>query len=322
MSQEIIQFIKMEGTGNDYIYLDATGNTSVPEFSAKEISQLSHRRYGIGSDGLVIIAPSKKADGRMFMWNSDGTPSSMCGNALRCVAYLLFRKTGKRELSIESGAGIHRSLILSDHARGAVVEVEMGSPRFLDEAIPFLPGALTTGYFSALDPALVRIIQEGAGDPADLPQIPERLGKSEGLGEFHFTALSMGNPHMVIFLNEIDSLDLDRIGPELENHPAFPQRVNVEYVRMLPDGTIAQRTFERGSGETDACGSGACAVLAASVVSGRGPRENTIHLRGGDLYVSWRPPATVDSRAGEFGTIFLKGDVRETFQGSFVRPIV
>ncbi len=293
----MISFVKMEATGNDYIYFDAfQEGRQNPGFSAGEIISLSHRRFGIGGDGVVVISRSQRALARMWMWNADGSSSDMCGNALRSVAFLVYKWTGKREFILESGSGLHNAKIVDIiNDNNGYVEVEMGPPKLGAGEVPLI---------------LNRISSDEAVDGCAI----DREASREVAENFRFTAVSMGNPHMVIFREGIRSLDLDSIGPPLENHPAFTERTNVEFVELENDGTLSQRTFERGSGETLSCGSGACATLVASVLTGRGPRKNTIHLRGGDLNIEWRE-ASAESRE----TIILRGPVRIVFEGELER---
>jgi diaminopimelate epimerase len=269
-----LDFIKMEGAGNDYVYLDCL-KTPAPSLSPAQIARISDRHFGIGSDGVVMILPSDTADAFMRMWNSDGSESAMCGNALRCVAFYTGQQLGQDSLSIETLSGVHPAQILEKSAGGSkdpvilqgFVSVSIGKPRLEAAEIPFLPGAGMAGAGPLVDVSL-----------GTIPGIP---------GEVRATLVSMGNPHCVVFVPEPDAIDISLSGPALETHPAFPEKTNVEFVSILPDGSIKQRTWERGSGETLACGSGVCAVLVASVLARNLPRKNTIHVRGGDLRAEW-----------------------------------
>ncbi len=303
MSSDILKFTKMEGTGNDYIYVDALDAPEPPRFSAETIAALSHRRFGIGSDGLVILAPSEQADARMIMFNADGSSSAMCGNALRCITYLMARRHGntdhRREFTLESGAGLHRAAVLEMNGVTGIAEVDMGAPVFAAAKIPFEPAKLTSGTTADASTP---------GTPfVDLPfHLP-------GFGDFRATMLSMGNPHCVIFTEDADAVPLEEIGPVLESHPAFPERVNVEFVSPDADGGLYQRTFERGSGETLACGSGACAVQVAAVLTNRGGEKNRIRLRGGSLELEW------SGGTDNPGNVIMRGPVRLVFEGERVR---
>jgi diaminopimelate epimerase len=284
----------MEGAGNDYIYIDSLGKEP-PPLTPEDIQRISERRFGIGADGVVIIASSNRALARMRMWNADGSPSAMCGNALRCVALYMHKKTGAREFELESGVGVHgvRVLDLLDENE-ALIEVGMGSPGFEASRIPVTP-ELLNGESDGRTLTL-HIPTAGLMTPTTLP------------AEFIGTAVTMGNPHCVIFVDDVESFPVELVGAHLESHPAFPERTNVEFVSRDPaSGEYWQRTFERGSGETLACGSGACAVLAASFVTGRGGRRERIHLRGGILDAFWDEATN---------TIYLTGSAREVFTGS------
>lgn len=274
----------MEGAGNDYVYLDRRASSEMP-LSQDQIALISDRHFGAGSDGVVQILPSEKADAFMRMWNSDGSESMMCGNALRCTAFYVAGELKKSEVLLETRTGLHRCRILDarkdESAVEGIAETAIAAPSF---------------------------------EAAKIPVIPERLGLS-GEGPFFDIAapgipgpaslVSMGNPHLVVFVPEPDAVNIEETGRALENHPAFPARTNVEFVGILPDGTLKQRTWERGSGETLACGSGICAVLAAAFKTGRSPRTNTVHVRGGNLTADWKTD----------GVIYLTGPARIVYEG-------
>ena len=292
-----IEFIKMAGTGNDYIFIDCMEGMG-PDLVPDDIAKLSNRKTGIGSDGLIKIIPSDKGIAKMKMWNSDGSSSRMCGNALRCIGLYIFKKFGERSFLLESDTGTHRTEILKNKGDyEAMVEVEIGRPFFQADQIPFLP-----------DRAGVNISSEDTciSIPLHLENIPHV--DSENLSGLRATLVSVGNPHCVIFVKDAHHFPVREVGSYIETHPSFPERTNVEFVTKKSDGTLFQRTYERGAGETDACGSGACAVLAASVLENRGPAKNSIELLGGILEVEWDRSAD---------TIFLRGSAREIFRGSF-----
>lgn len=288
-----IRFFKMEGAGNDYIYVDARasgmgGDAVLPA----GLPLLCDRRYGVGSDGLVMLTESSRADVRMWMWNADGSSSATCGNALRCVAlYVSSMPQPLDALTIESGAGVHRARILSRSPDGSGrVCLDMGPP--------------------ILDPTLVPFA--GDGEPAGgSPGGPARFDASRAGSAWDAIrspgyVVSMGNPHCVFFVDDPDSVDIETVGPAIEHDVRFPQRTNVEFVAVRPDGSLYQRTWERGSGETLACGSGACAVLVAAATAGLSGRRNIVHLRGGDLEIEWN---------GE--TVWMTGPARLVFVGEF-----
>lgn len=294
-----IDFVKLEGTGNDYVYLDLRSAGPRPDLawlSPELIRTLSDRRRGVGSDGVIVIAAGDEADeaARMFMWNADGSPSAMCGNGLRSLAWFVGRDSGRSEFVVRSAVGRHRARVLEMNAHSGRVEIEMGAPQFDAATIPFRP-ELVPGYAAAGGPHL------------EVPFQPPPAIQAEGLV---FSTLSMGNPHCVIFVPDADRAPVAALGALLERHPAFPERTNVEFVSAEAGG-LFQRTFERGSGETFSCGSGACAVHVAAVLLGRAPRKNRIRLLGGELELEWQ--GGLDDPA----PVFLRGPVRETFRGVY-----
>ena len=254
-----MRFTKMHGIGNDYIYIDCTGETvRDPE---KLAFSMSRPHFGVGSDGLVLIERSDVADFRMRMFNSDGSQGAMCGNAARCVGRYVYERglTAQTELELETKSGNHHlSLRLAD-GRVQAVQVDMGRPELRPEKIPvLLPEGQAMGY-----PTQV------AGMACTLH------------------CVSMGNPHCVVFVEDPDRLRLEEIGPCFENLPVFPDRVNTEFVQVIDRKHLYMRVWERGSGETLACGTGACAALVAAVLTGRAGRDAELRLRGGTLRVSW-----------------------------------
>ena len=259
MSVKSFNFTKMHGCGNDYVYVDAAREEiDNPRELAGEVS---HRRFGIGSDGLILVLPSDVADFRMRMFNPDETEAH-CGNGLRCVAKFVYDRgmTDKTDLTIETVGGV---LPVSLSVEGGVVtkvSANMGRPRLDRSEIPMKgePG---------------RVVEEPfvAGDRA-----------------FKVTCVSMGNPHCVIYVDDVDCFPVAAIGPQIENASVFPERANVAFVEVISSSEVRQRTWERGTGETLACGTGASAVCVAGVLTGRSGEEITVHLRGGDLEVSWK----------------------------------
>ena len=275
---EPIPFVKMQGCGNDYVYVDGFHHlVSDPVAMAKAISD---RRFGVGSDGLILVLPSDKADVRMRMWNSDGSESEMCGNGIRCVAKFAYERglvAKKSRLTAETGAGVlGLDLRVKDGCVDAVT-VDLGPPRLERALIPMVGAA-------------GRVIDEEirAGDRT-----------------FRVTCLSMGNPHCVTYVDDVAKYPVERYGPLLENHASFPRRTNVEFVQLRSRGEVIQRTWERGAGETFACGTGAAAVCAAGVLTGRTDRKLLIHLRGGDLELAWP----------EGGNVFKTGPAVTVFEG-------
>ncbi len=275
-----MQFTKMHGTGNDYIYIN--GFTEHIDNPSEWSERLSDRHKGIGSDGLVIILPSEKCDFRMRMFNSDGSESEMCGNASRCIGKYVYEKgmTDKTQISLETLAGIKMlKLFLNADNKVEKVTVDMGEP-----------------------------ILEAASIPSTFSQSPiigQPLTTNEGITH-QVTCISMGNPHAVIFTNDIHALDLPKIGPLIEHSPHFPNRTNVEFVKKVSDDCLRMRVWERGAGETQACGTGACATVVAAVLNGLTERKATVQLLGGELEIEWNE---ADNH------VYLTGDAVTVFEG-------
>ncbi|HHW06650.1 MAG TPA: diaminopimelate epimerase [Clostridia bacterium] len=260
----MLEFTKMHGLGNDYVYIDCTGACppglmeNLPELARR----VSDRHFGVGSDGLVLILPSETADFRMRMFNADGSEAEMCGNAIRCVGKYVYDRglTAKTRLTVETLAGIKELDLLTVGNRVELVQVDMGEPVLDPKRIPVLAGGQ----------AAINLPVQVEGET------------------YRVTCVSMGNPHAVIFVEEVDRFPVAQVGPRLENHPLFPNRINVEFVQVIDEGTLKMRVWERGAGETMACGTGACAVLVASVLNGVSQRQTRLQLLGGDLLVEWR----------------------------------
>ena len=258
-----VPFTKMHGLGNDYIYFDCVDEPDMIANPAETARKLSDRHFGIGGDGIVLVLPSDKGDFRMRMYNSDGSEAEMCGNAIRCVAKLL-HDTGRlagNAVDIETGAGVlHIEIATNPSGDFVSATVDMGEPILNGPDIP---------------------VKSEANPVVALP-VPLADG-----AEFAATCVSMGNPHAVIFVEEItDDLVLGN-GPEIEVHPLFPNRINVEFAKVSSRDEIEMRVWERGAGETLACGTGASATLVAAVLNGLTDRKATIHLLGGDLLIEW-----------------------------------
>lgn len=281
IARKEVRFTKMHGAGNDYIYIDATRETpeNLPELSRR----MSDPHFGIGSDGLVAVMPSDIADFRMRMFNSDGSEAEMCGNASRCIAKFVYEKglTDKETLTLETLAGIK---VLHLHVRDGIVEsvtVDMGAP--------------------VLEPALVPVLSRD-------PKL--RLAEEETVDgrTYRITGVSMGNPHGVIFVDEINDDLVLRQGPLLEVAPIFPAKANIEFAEVLDRSTIRMRIWERGTGETLACGTGACATAVAAVLNGLTDREVDVRLRGGTLHIRWDE---------ESGHVFMTGPAAFICDGIF-----
>ena len=278
-----MKFTKMHGAGNDYVYVNCF-EESLPEDIASLAMAVSDRHKGIGSDGLILICPSEKADARMRMFNADGSESEMCGNGVRCVAkYVYDHGIAKQQtLKIETGAGVlHLDLELAG-SRVSQVRVNMGHPILKSAEIPtLLPG----------DPPV----------DADLDLGDQSL---------KVTCVSMGNPHCITFVDELNDHWVHGIGPKVEVHPMFPNRVNAEFIEVVSPSELKMRVWERGSGETQACGTGACASAVAGALTGRSERNVLIHLPGGDLRLEW----------AEAGEVYMTGPAVEVYEGVWTGP--
>ncbi len=273
-----MRFTKMHGAGNDYIYIDCfCQNVEKP----KDLSEkLSNRHFGVGADGIVLIKPSEKADCFMDIYNSDGSRAQMCGNAVRCTAkYVFDTKVRWNIIHIETVSGVKSVEIISENGIATGGRVNMGKPIFNGRQIP-------TRY----------------GDSIVKNKILNIDNK-----DYEITCVSMGNPHCVVFHNNIHKLNLQKIGPLFENHEMFPQRINTEFVEIIDKNNLKMRVWERGSGETLACGTGACAVAVASVINGICSKneEIKIHTKGGVLTVKWH----------EDNNVYLSGEAVKVFDG-------
>ncbi len=274
---ETLRFTKMHGLGNDYVYVDAFAKSvGDPAALARRVSP---RHTGIGSDGLILICPSGAADCRMEMYNADGSRGQMCGNGIRCVGkYAYDHGLARRNpMRIETDAGI-KELQLELHGdRVASVTVDMGEP--------------------ILDGPLIPVAAEGRVIDAPL---------AVGGQTWRVTCVSMGNPHCVVFVDDVAPLAVASIGPQFEAHAFFPKRVNIEFIQVVSPRELRMRVWERGSGETEACGTGACAALVAAVLNGKSERRVTVRLRGGDLAIEWRATD---------GHVMMTGPATEVFSG-------
>ena len=276
-----MKFTKMHGAGNDYIFVD--GFSQAVGDPAALARRMSDRHFGVGADGLILILPSTVAHCRMRIFNADGSEAQMCGNGIRCLAKYVYERGLARynPLAVETLAGIKTLNLRLAGERVAEVEVDMGPPRLVPHEIP------------------VRL----EGD-----RVVERGVQIAGQ-HLTITCLSMGNPHCVIFVPEVDQAPVGTLGPQVEEAPLFPERTNVEFVEVVSRVEIRQRTWERGSGETLACGTGASAALVAGVLTGRTERSITSHLRGGSLRLRWP----------EGGGVHLAGEAVEVFTGHWPR---
>ena len=273
-----MKFTKMEGCGNDYVYVDGFANKiDNPNALAEKISD---RHFGVGSDGLIVINPSEVADFKMSMYNADGSEGKMCGNGIRCVAKFVYDygMTDKEEITVETLSGIKTLQLLVEDGAVKSVRVNMGSPELIAKNVPVLSEK-------------ERVINE----PLTID------GKEYGI-----TCVSMGNPHAVTFIEDTDGLDIEKIGPKFEKNEIFPDRVNTEFIQVLDRNTVKMRVWERGSGETFACGTGACASVVAAVLNGKTDNKVTVKLLGGDLFIEYNE---------EENTVYMTGPARIVFTG-------
>lgn len=274
--EESMKFTKMHGIGNDYVYVNCFKETV--ENPVELAKYVSDRHFGVGSDGLILIRPSEVADCKMDMYNADGSQAEMCGNGVRCVGKYAYDYgiTDKTEIDVETLAGIKHLSLTVENGKAVLLKVNMGSPILEAEQIPVV---------AKQSP----VIEE----PITV------LGK-----EYKMTCVSMGNPHAIIFMDDVMHMDLEAIGPHFESHEAFPRRVNTEFVEVLDRKTVNMRVWERGSGETWACGTGACATAVACILNGKTEDEVTIHLLGGDLVIRWDRQENIVYMTGSATTVF------------------
>lgn len=273
-----MKFTKMHGLGNDYVYVNCfEEKIDNPPAVARFVSD---RHFGIGSDGLIMINPSKTADFEMEMYNADGSRGEMCGNGIRCVAKYVYDYglTDKTQISVETLGGIKYLDLTVEDGKVSLVKVDMGKPE--------------------LEADLIQIISERE-------QVIDEPIEVDGK-EYHMTGVSMGNPHAVIYVDDVKGLDLEKIGPKFENHERFPKRINTEFVHCIDRQTVEMRVWERGSGETLACGTGACAVAVSSILNNLTDTQVTVKLLGGDLQIEWDR---------EKDRVFMTGPATVVFDG-------
>lgn len=273
-----MKFTKMHGCGNDYVYVNLFEEkiNDVAAFSIK----VSDRHFGIGSDGVITIGPSDVADFRMRIYNADGSEAEMCGNGIRCVAKYVYdhHLTDKTQVSVETGAGVKYLQLTVEDGRVSQVRVDMGEP--------------------ILEPVDIPVIAEGnrvVNEPIEV------CGQT-----WHMTCVSMGNPHAVVFVENVKNFDLEKYGPHFENHERFPKRTNTEFVEVISRNEANMRVWERGSAETWACGTGTCATAMACILNGKTDNKVLVHLRGGDLTIEY------DEKTNH---IFMTGPATEVFSG-------
>lgn len=273
-----MKFTKMQGLGNDYVYVNCfEEKIENPPAVARYVSD---RHFGIGSDGLIMINPSEVADFEMEMYNADGSRGEMCGNGIRCVAKYVYDYglTDKTQISVETLGGIKYLDLTVEDGKVVLVKVDMGKPELKSDLIP--------------------IISENEKVIDEPIEVDGQV--------YHMTGVSMGNPHTVIYVDDVKNLDLEKIGPKFENHERFPKRINTEFVHCIDRNTVEMRVWERGSGETLACGTGACAVAVASILNNLTDTRVTVKLLGGDLQIEW------DQKKNH---VFMTGPAKVVFDG-------
>ena len=273
-----MKFTKMQGLGNDYVYVNCfEEKIENPPAVARYVSD---RHFGIGSDGLIMINPSEVADFEMEMYNADGSRGEMCGNGIRCVAKYVYDYglTDKTQISVETLGGIKYLDLTVEDGKVVLVKVDMGKPELKSDLIP--------------------IISENEKVIDEPIEVDGQV--------YHMTGVSMGNPHTVIYVDDVKNLDLEKIGPKFENHERFPKRINTEFVHCIDRNTVEMRVWERGSGETLACGTGACAVAVASILNNLTDTRVTVKLLGGDLQIEWYQKKN---------HVFMTGPAKVVFDG-------
>ena len=275
-----MKLTKMHGCGNDYVYVNLFEETIADP--AQLSIAVSDRHFGIGSDGLITIGPSDVADFRMRIYNADGSEAEMCGNGIRCVAKYVYdhELTSQTTITVETGAGIKTLDLLVENGKVTQVTVDMGEPILAPEEIP--------------------VVAEGTR-VVDEPILVD--GK-----EWRMTCVSMGNPHAVVFVDDVANLELEKYGPDFENHTRFPKRTNTEFVQVHSRTEASMRVWERGSAETWACGTGTCASVMACILNGYTDNKVLVHLRGGDLVIEYNP---------DNNHIYMTGPATEVFQGVY-----
>lgn len=279
------QFTKMQGCGNDYIYVNGFTEKIPQEEKTELVRHISDRHFGIGGDGVIFINPSAEADFEMEMYNADGSRAEMCGNGIRCVAKYVYDKglTDKTDISVISCGQIKYLQLFLKEGQVDTVRVNMGAPELRPERIP--------------------VTVAEAGTPLEQERIVNAPIIVQGK-EYKMTCVSMGNPHAVIFLEDVTNLEIEQIGPYFENHKRFPKRINTEFVKVLDKKTVQMRVWERGTGETLACGTGCCATVVACILNGLTDEKVTVKLLGGEIEIEWDREANLVYMTGPAVTVF------------------
>lgn len=274
----MMKFTKMHGCGNDYVYVDGSSEQIPQEEKPELVRRLSDRHFGIGGDGVIFINPSGEADFEMEMYNADGTRAEMCGNGIRCVGKFVYDKglTDKTDITVISAGSVKYLTLIVKEEKVEQVKVNMGAPELTAAKVP-----VASENEQAIDEAI------------------QVNGKN-----YKMTCVSMGNPHAVVFMGDVENLAIEEIGPYFENHERFPRRTNTEFVKVIDRNTVHMRVWERGTGETLACGTGACAVAVACILNGLTEETVTVKLLGGDLTITWDREADLVYMTGPAATVF------------------
>lgn len=288
------KFTKMQGCGNDYIYVNGFTEKIPQEEKTELVRHISDRHFGIGGDGVIFINPSLEADFEMEMYNADGSRAEMCGNGIRCVAKYVYDKglTDKTDISVISYGQIKYLQLFLKEGQVDTVRVNMGAPELRPERIP--------------------VTVAEAGMPLEKERIVNAPIIVQGK-EYKMTCVSMGNPHAVIFLEDVTNLEIEQIGPYFENHERFPKRINTEFVKVLDKKTVQMRVWERGTGETLACGTGCCATVVACILNGLTNEKVTVKLLGGEIEIEWDREANL---------VYMTGPAVTVFEGEYDVPAV
>lgn len=275
-----MKFTKMHGCGNDYVYINGASERISQEEKPEWVHKISDRHFGIGSDGAIFINPSAEADFEMEMYNADGSRSEMCGNGIRCVGKYVYDKglTNKTRVSVISGGQVKYLDLTVEEGKVSLVKVNMGAPVLKAEQVPVISEQ-----------------EEVISQPVLIPETGET---------YRMTCVSMGNPHAVVFLEDVKNLEIEKIGPYFEHHSCFPNRTNTEFVKVLDRKNVEMRVWERGTGETLACGTGCCATAVACILNGLTEDEVTVHVLGGKISVFWDRQENLVYMTGPAATVF------------------
>ena len=299
-----MKFTKMHGCGNDYIYVNGFTEKISQEEKPELVRRLSDRHFGIGGDGVIFINPSDEADFEMEMYNADGSRAEMCGNGIRCVAKFVYDKglTDKTDISIISCGQIKYLQLFLKENKVDSVRVNMGAPKLRSEQIPVIMGDGKNHTDICHESDTVREKENNTNEGEKESVIDEPItvqGK-----EYKMTCVSMGNPHAVVFMDNVTDLEIEKIGPHFENHERFPNRINTEFVKVLDRKTVQMRVWERGTGETLACGTGCCATVVACVLNGLTDNTVTVKLLGGEIEITWDREADLVYMTGPAAAVF------------------